>query len=267
MRAVRRRCRSRLILTVNVVLAFATSCGKPGKPPVPPEDVMNFRQLYRQHCQACHGVNGKDGPAQPLNDPVYLAIIPKDTLRDVIDKGRRSTLMPAFGSDQGGPLSSKQIDALVNGMEQEWGKGADLNAADLPKYAQTADGNPMRGQQIFEADCAGCHSGKGKAGSVTRPSYLALISDQNLRTLTIIGRPDLGMPDWRREAGGHSLTDQEISDVVAYLASLRPPTTTVQTAHEIRGKTSEQGTGNAGEQQAGASGKKPKQQRRPNEHR
>ena len=80
--------------------------------------------------------------------------------------------------------------------------------------------------------CARCHgvggegsagdakSGAGKVGSIVDASYLALISDQSLRSITIAGRPDEGMPDWRSD-GAQPLTDQQITDVVAWLASKR----------------------------------------------
>ena len=37
------------------------------------------------------------------------------------------------------------------------------------------------------------------SGSIVDPSYLALVSDQSLRSTIIAGRPDLGMPDWRSD--------------------------------------------------------------------
>ena len=46
-------------------------------------------------------------------------------------------------------------------------------------------------------------------------TYLALVSDQGLRTTVIAGRPDLGAPDWRGNVRGKTMTSQEISDVVA----------------------------------------------------
>jgi hypothetical protein len=49
-----------------------------------------------------------------------------------------------------------------------------------------------------------------------------LISDQGLRTIVITGRPDFGAPDWRGNVPGRPMTDQEISDVVAWLSSQRP---------------------------------------------
>jgi hypothetical protein len=60
----------------------------------------------------------------------------------------------------------------------------------------------------------------GKAGSIVDGSYLALISDQALRSIVIAGRPDEGMPDWRTDAA-QPLTDQQITDIVAWLSSKR----------------------------------------------
>jgi hypothetical protein len=53
-------------------------------------------------------------------------------------------------------------------------------------------------------------------------SYLALVRDQNLRTIVIAGRPELGSPDWRNDVPGNAMSSQDISDVVAWLASQRP---------------------------------------------
>jgi cytochrome c oxidase cbb3-type subunit 3/ubiquinol-cytochrome c reductase cytochrome c subunit len=55
------------------------------------------------------------------------------------------------------------------------------------------------------------------------PSYLALVSDQYLRTTVIAGRADLGMPDWRGYNSGRPLAPGEISDVVSWLVAQRRP--------------------------------------------
>jgi len=57
-------------------------------------------------------------------------------------------------------------------------------------------------------------------GSIVDGSYLALISDQGLRSIMIAGRPDEGMPDWRTD-GAQPMTDQQITDIVAWLATKR----------------------------------------------
>src|SRR5262249_30605438 len=90
----------------------------------------------------------------------------------------------------------------------------------------TTAGNAAQGKAVYATFCASCHGSDGqagpKAGSVTDPAYLNLISDQGLRTIVIAGRPDFGAPDWRSNVPGRPMTDQEISDVVAWLSSQRP---------------------------------------------
>ena len=88
----------------------------------------------------------------------------------------------------------------------------------------TADA--ARGQQVYATYCARCHGaagqpGKSKAGSITEPAFLALVSDQMLRTVVIAGRPDIGQPDWRNDMPGHPMSDQEVTDVVGWLSSQR----------------------------------------------
>jgi hypothetical protein len=48
------------------------------------------------------------------------------------------------------------------------------------------------------------------------------VSDQQLRTIVIAGRPELGAPDWRGDVAGRPMSAQEITDVVAWLSSQRP---------------------------------------------
>src|SRR2546428_483705 len=78
---------------------------------------------------------------------------------------------------------------------------------------------------LYAQNCAGCHGADGrggsKASSIVDGSYLALVSDQYLRTIVIAGRPELGAPDWRGDVRGRHMSAQEISDVVAWLSSHR----------------------------------------------
>ena len=59
-----------------------------------------------------------------------------------------------------------------------------------------------------------------KVGSIVDESYLALISDQGLRSFVIAGVPGGEMPDWRTDAS-IPMTDQQVTDVVAWMASKR----------------------------------------------
>jgi len=53
---------------------------------------------------------------------------------------------------------------------------------------------------------------------------LALINEQTVRTTIVAGRPDLGEPDWRNHIPGRAMTDDEVTDVSAWLMAQRPAT-------------------------------------------
>ncbi len=196
-----------------------------------PDQVLDFASLYRQNCAGCHGENGKNGTAVSLADPVYLAVVGEATLRQVTAQGVRGTLMPAFDMASGGSLTSEQIDRLVHGIFEAWSHPDALGASQAPPYAADKKGDPIPGQKTFAEFCAHCHGPDGRGtkeapGSIVDPSYLALVSDQSLRSTIIAGRPDQRMPDWRSHISGpgsRAMTDQEITDVAAWLAALRNP--------------------------------------------
>lgn len=224
---------TRLCLLAIIVLLLAlgaASCGsltaRLGPEPGRPDLALDFDVLYRQNCSGCHGPNGSGGAAFPVADPVYLATINDATLRRLIAEGVPSSLMPAFARSAGGMLTDQQVDAIVEGMREHWSKPDALAGAAPPPYAAPAPGDPERGGQAYSTFCASCHgpAGRGttKASSIVDGSYLGLVSNQELRTVVICGRPDLDAPDWRNDVPGRAMTDQEISDVVAWLASKRP---------------------------------------------
>ena len=202
-----------------------TACDPPGKPKddeLAASEITDFKILFAQNCSGCHGNNGLKGPGRILNDAVYLAVIPRDALKHVIQYGRTGTAMPAWAQSEGGPLTPRQVDALVNGIEN-WKKPLSAPLGDeLPPYEQTTPGDPVTGKRLFVRGCFACHGQGARVGLVTDPSYLSLVTNQNLRTSIIVGRLDLGMPNYRVLNAGHPLSGQDVSDLVAYLASLRP---------------------------------------------
>jgi mono/diheme cytochrome c family protein len=227
-----------------MLLALAlTGCGRPnpGDEPRPPDAVMNPQQLFADHCAACHGAEGRGGPAPPLNDPLFLALISPDDMEMVVSMGREHTMMPAFaesllGKRKGvqiqvpGELQEEQIKLLVKYIRSEWGKEPD-GYKDAPPYAlgDLKKADPKAGKKIYAVACACCHGdngGGGVAGALNDPAFLALVSDQLLRRIMITGRPDFGMPDYRnrgddRPKSFEPLTSKQIDDVVAYIASWR----------------------------------------------
>src|SRR4029079_1166898 len=102
-----------------------------------------------------------------------------------------------------------------------------------PSYAPASAGDVHRGATAYQTFCHGCHGAEGQGGpggrAITNDSFLALVSDQALRTMPIAGRPELGAPDWRGYVDGRpgargfsrTMFDKEVTDVVSWLASHR----------------------------------------------
>jgi mono/diheme cytochrome c family protein len=213
-----------------------TACGSrdlpPGRPPaesqvIPPTKIMDFNLLYASNCAGCHGPDGKGGAAIGLGNPVYLAIADNATLTRVTANGVPGTSMPAFAQHSGGMLTDDQIEAIVHGIRGLWGKPDALRDANPPPYAAQDSGDAKRGAAVYGTYCSSCHGAEGRGGkrasSIVDSSYLALVSDQSLRTTVIVGRPEMGAPDWRNDLPGKPMSADDVSDVVAWLAAQRPP--------------------------------------------
>ena len=218
----------------------AAGCNPPGKPTPPdttgrPEAITDFDVLFAANCAACHGTDGTLGPAPPLNDPLFLRIVPDAELIRVITEGRAGTPMAAFDRKNGGPLTTAQVKVLAEGLKAKWGKPG--SETDVPGYLLAPGGNVEDGQMMFAMACASCHGDKGqggkagelRVGAINEPAYLALSSNQVLRRYIITGRPDLGMPSYaektNRPHNFKTLTAQDVADLTSFLDSWRSPAT------------------------------------------
>ena len=242
------------LLTVGLLIGCNVEL--PGKPnpakrPVPQNEISDFAKLFAQNCSGCHGAKGELGPAPPLNDPLFLALIPYDALQRAIREGRPGTPMPAFGHAQGGTLTDEQVDIIAAGLRSHWNSADDAGetksndddaklAEEAPPYLsprtanlQLSPASAERGAELFARACAECHgpdgiggeTGYASGGAINDRAFLALISDQALRRIIITGRADLGMPNFAATDGRpddyQPLTSEEIDDLVALLASWR----------------------------------------------
>jgi mono/diheme cytochrome c family protein len=224
------RRRAATLASVALALGVLVGCDDlPGKPThaeryVLPVAVQDFADLYDTNCSGCHGADGRLGAARALNDPLYLALASDAQLQQVVAQGVPGTAMPAFAIAAGGTLSDDQISTLIGEMRKRWARPHDVAGVALPPYA-APPGDAQRGAEAYASACASCHGADGKGGtskgSIVDPSYLALVSDQSLRTTVIAGRNDLGMPDFRGGKGGTPLGATQVADVVAWLASHR----------------------------------------------
>ncbi|HEY0786161.1 MAG TPA: hypothetical protein VGD62_09850, partial [Acidobacteriaceae bacterium] len=75
-------CRGLLLPVAAAALLLATGCERVMRGPrtdegaqVRPDQIHDFDLLYNRNCAGCHGAEGKNGPAIPMNNPVYLALV------------------------------------------------------------------------------------------------------------------------------------------------------------------------------------------------
>lgn len=247
------------------ILAAGCDANLPGKPirkdrPISPEKVLAFDTLFGRNCAGCHGKDGKLGPAPPLNDPLFRAIVSVTALEKVLNEGRPGTAMAVFAHKNGGTLTAPQIQVLVHeikgipyriveehaeekvkiqvvadekGITPTWGPVKPAPAM-TPSYSPSKEsGNAENGGKLFALACASCHGNNGNGvqrhgnlrNKINDPAFLALISDQALGRIIITGRPDLGMPNYaqkmKRPDNFQPLSSTEIADLVALLASWR----------------------------------------------
>ena len=181
---------------------------------------------------------GRDlGPGPPLNDPLFASLISEDELKSVIASGRHGTLMPAWASGAGGPLTDEQVAVLVKGIKQQkWESAADSKtqkvypSAPPLTAASGTKGTAKAGEKVYAVACAACHGDQGEgvhevAGAINDKAFLSLCSDEQMRRYIITGRPDLGMPNFAEDESRGSdfkpLTSQQVSDLVALIAQWR----------------------------------------------
>ena len=223
----------------------------PGKPkpadrPLPQNEITDFATLFAQNCTGCHGKDGTQGPAPPLNDALFLSLIPDDALLSVIRDGRPGTPMPAFAGEQGGTLTAEQIEIIAKGVKTELppadsdeGRVTAAEATGTPPYLLPTNSLQLQASvsdqaaALFERACSECHgpngvggeTGYASGGGINNRAFLALISDQALRRIIITGRHDLGMPNYAQTDGRPDdfkpLTSEEIDELLSLLASWR----------------------------------------------
>jgi cytochrome c oxidase cbb3-type subunit III len=221
----------KLCVSAGLGAVLLSGCAAPhGQPSsgseiLAPSEVLEFGALYSENCAGCHGESGRGGAAIALADPVYLAIASEEAMRTVVAKGVRGTAMPAFAESSGGLLTDKQVDVITKQIRARWSRPGILDGANPPSYAANSAGDAERGGAAYKTYCESCHGADGRGGpkgsAITNDSFLALVSNQGLRTIVITGRPELGAPDWRGNVPGKPMSDQDVTDVVAWLASRR----------------------------------------------
>lgn len=189
--------------------------------------------LYAENCAVCHGLNGEGiGATPPLNAPALQSMAYED-LYKVIARGRFETAMPAWGKEDGGPLSDYQIGELVALIESgDWNETGDrvVNLGLAPLIPFTTDPDPalleavgslpdgetlQTAITIYASQCVACHGadglGTGIAPALNDPEVRAKTVEELERTITY-GNAGTLMAGW-----SNVLTLEEISAMLTLI--------------------------------------------------
>jgi cbb3-type cytochrome c oxidase subunit III len=185
-------------------------------------------------CVECHGIGGKGGvdPVVPALDKVRTSLTVA-TLTHIIDHGLgvaadpKQPYMPVWGV----VLSKTQVSNLVAYIRAGLPPVADTEPVPVP----TGQGAAVAGDALYvRYGCINCHGPNG-LGGVPNPAApdgtIPVLTGQAfrqqfntyaklatfIRSGSVIGRaPIVSMPHW-----GGILSDQQISQLIAYLKTLK----------------------------------------------
>ncbi len=207
-----------LVVLLTVGAAHAHAAGDP----------ENGGRLFVENCAVCHGADGHGRAGANLTDFPGISI--NAALIETIRSGIAGTRMPAWGQENGGPLTENDIEDLAAYILVVFSGTEPL--APLPTYQPEpvtpvpgVPGDPGAGSVVYQSNCTVCHGAQGQGGiggnlakSWPGNEPLAYI----LKVVTD-GIPGSTMPAWLQGTGG-PLSIAEVADVSAYVLTLRPTT-------------------------------------------
>lgn len=182
--------------------------------------------LYVENCAVCHGVNGQGRIGANLQN--FPGIDVNAALTQTIRDGISGTVMPAWAASNGGPLTDGQIADIVAYIRATFGGTEPIEP--MPEYdppemepLPDVEGNPAQGAVVYQENCAMCHGeqGSGYFGAPLAKNWPGPEPAAFIQSVVRSGIPGTMMPAWAQEQGG-PLTDEQITDVSAYVLSLSP---------------------------------------------
>ena len=146
--------------------------------------------VYLKNCTSCHGIQGQGVDAPPLRNNQFIQTSGDQAIVDTIANGRPDTEMPAWFSNNGGPLSKLEINDVLAYLHTLQGvasippnptptpepteapaapggptpEPAQPSEAGGPGPAATMAGDSAQGKVDFGLYCAACHGPEGIQG-------------------------------------------------------------------------------------------------------
>ncbi len=195
-------------------------------------ETVDGKQLYATNCAACHGAYGRGGVGVPLALNDFLKNSSDEFLAMSIRVGRPGRVMPSFWS-----LTEQEIQAIV-GVIRSWGPKSP------PFIDREVVGDPVKGEVLFNKNCASCHGNDAVGGAGTgaffsrdrftmivppalnNAGFLLSATDEMIKHTITFGRAGTPMKSFRRKG----LKRGDVNNLVAYIRSFQsrlPPISSV----------------------------------------
>jgi ubiquinol-cytochrome c reductase cytochrome c subunit len=199
------------VVVTMMVAGAGRSFGTSGRLPVaqtaPPS---GGRLLYLRDCAFCHGSRGEGTPLAPrligvgaIAADFYLSTGRMPVATPINDPPRRP---PAY--------DPRQIQQLVDYV-------ASLAPGPSIPQVNPQVGDLAQGAQLYETNCAACHSSAGIGGALTQgkeaPSILTSTPTQIAEAMRLGGTGN--MPVF----GPDAMTEQQVDSIVRYIQELQHP--------------------------------------------
>jgi mono/diheme cytochrome c family protein len=183
--------------------------------------------LYNQNCAICHGADGQGRVGATLAKD-WPSIRPALTIASTIANGIGGSAMPAWSQAKGGPLSDKEIAAIVTYI-LSWQTSGVPNLTPAPTATAVppitpvpgVEGDPNTGAVLFAQNCAACHgdNGQGRIGATLAQDWPGIRPDLAVKGTISNGIDGSAMPAWSQANGG-PLSEAEINNLVAFIMTL-----------------------------------------------
>jgi len=126
-------------------------------------------QIYTAYCSACHLPQGEGSnfPALGVRSPGigrsdFLDLASDQFILSTLETGRPERKMPALAAAKG-TLTADEAKALVSFLRARGPKPPS------PAEVERAASNRALGEQLYQADCAGCHGERGEGTPLGSP--------------------------------------------------------------------------------------------------
>jgi mono/diheme cytochrome c family protein len=187
--------------------------------------------VYAENCAVCHNAAGQGLGSNPALNTAGVQQMDRTTLYKTIARGRYNTAMPAWSTEDGGPLNDAAINAVVALLQHgDWQQTqivvADLGLAPrapisvtvpittLQQIALLPDGAALAAAvQTYAANCVACHGSNGQgttlAPALNDPVIRAERTAEQLNKTISLGSPGTVMAGWNQR-----LSAEEIAQLV-----------------------------------------------------